>query len=97
MDMFHHGFDHSPESKEVGELLLMLRQGPRRVSEFALEIHTISAGSRWNNAMLKATFRQGLNPEILMEMACHDEPLTLHTLIELAVQLDHLLPAALEK
>lgn len=55
-DMFHRVLDHSPGSKEVGELLLTLCQSPHRVSKFALEFHTIIAGSGLNDAALKAAF-----------------------------------------
>lgn len=69
--MFHQVFDHSSKRMEVGELLLTLCQGPRRM--FTLKFRTIAAGSGWNDAALKAAFRQGFNPEVLTEMACRDE------------------------
>lgn len=72
-------------SKEEGELLLTLCQGPGRVSEFTLEFLTIVAWSGWNDIALQAAFRQGLNREVLTEIACHSEPLILDSLIKLAI------------
>lgn len=42
-----------------------------------LELHTIAAGSRWNKQALKTSFYQDLIPEVLRDMACWDEKLTL--------------------
>lgn len=39
-------FDHTPDGKEISEQLLAIRQGPRRVSEYAMEFHTLAAGTR---------------------------------------------------
>lgn len=49
------------------------------------------AGSGWNELALKVTFQRGLNEMVLTEMACHDESLTLDSLIDLAIRLDNLL------
>lgn len=51
----------------------------------------LAAGSGWNEPTLKAAFRQGLNSEVLNELACCNEQLTLDFLIDLAIRLDHLL------
>lgn len=59
--------------------------------DYALEFRTVVAGSRWNEPMLKTVFRQGLNANILKEMACRDDSSTLDTLIDLAIRLDNLL------
>lgn len=45
--------NQSPEGKDVGELLLSISH---HVAEYALEFHTIAAGSGWNDAALKAVF-----------------------------------------
>lgn len=66
-------------------------QGSTRVGEYTLELHTLAAGSGWEKPALKAALRQDLNLEVLMEMACHDDKLTLDSRINLAISLDHLL------
>ena len=49
------------------------------------------AGSGWNEAALLTMYHQGLNSEILTEMACRDDDLTLDQLITLSICLDQLL------
>lgn len=83
-ELFQHTFDHSPDGREAGDQLLTLTQRARRVSDYALEFRTTTA-------VLKAVFRLGLHPEMLTELACRDEQLTLDSLIGLAIRLDHLL------
>lgn len=71
--LFCYVFDHTPEGKEMGEQLLAVMQGRRNTAEYALEFRMLAAGSRRNESTLKAAFRQGLNPEVLTELACHDD------------------------
>lgn len=89
LELFKCTFDHKPEGKEVGESLLSIKRGDRRVVEYTLEFCTVEAGSGWNEPALKAMFRQGLCPEVLSKMACQDEHLSLDALIDLAIHLDH--------
>lgn len=70
---------------------MTLSQEERHVSEYALEFRTIAAGSGWNSTALKAAFRKGLNSDVLTELDCRDEQLTLDALIDLAIPLDLLL------
>lgn len=91
IQLFRRVFDHSPEGKEVSGRLLTLNQGSRRAAEHALDFRTIAAESGWNESALKAVFRQGLNHNILIEMACCDDDTSLDFLIDLAIRLDNLL------
>uniref|UniRef100_A0A3B4D6I7 CCHC-type domain-containing protein n=1 Tax=Pygocentrus nattereri TaxID=42514 RepID=A0A3B4D6I7_PYGNA len=84
-------FDHPYEGKLSGELLAKLRQGNRSVVEYSLEFRILAASSGWNEAALLVIFRQGLNPDLLNELACEDDDLSLDQLINLAIKLDHLL------
>lgn len=59
--MFCRVFDHVPEGGEVEDSLLSMQQGDRRVVEYALEFCTLAAESSWNELVLKAAFRQGLD------------------------------------
>lgn len=91
IELFCQIFDHSPKGMEVSEQLLTLKQGSRCVVEYLLEFCTLTAGSRWNEPALKVTFCQGLNPQVLTELACQDEQATLNSLIDMFIQLDNLL------
>lgn len=84
-------FDHSPDNRETGEELLSLKQGSRCVADYALKFRTVAARSGWNQPALKTVFRQGLNADIMTELACRDDQLTLDSLIDLAIRLDRLL------
>lgn len=76
---------------EVGDKLLTIKQGKRRVAGYALEFCTIATGSSWNEPALKAAFWQGLNPQVLTELVCQNEQAKVNTLINLAICLDNLL------
>uniref|UniRef100_A0A3B1KC43 CCHC-type domain-containing protein n=1 Tax=Astyanax mexicanus TaxID=7994 RepID=A0A3B1KC43_ASTMX len=91
LDTFRSVFDHSRYGQSNGELLLALKQGHKPVATYALEFRTLAAGSGWNDAALLSVFKNGLNPDILRELACRDEALTLDPLIALSIRLDQLL------
>ena len=84
-------FDHPYEGKISGELLAQLRQGDRTVVDYSLEFRTLAASSGWNEAALLVIFRQGLNADLLNELASKDDDLGLDELITLAIKLDHLM------
>ncbi|KAK1795112.1 hypothetical protein P4O66_010292, partial [Electrophorus voltai] len=81
-------FNHPLEGKACGEMLTKLHQGNRSMSDYTHEFHTVAAGSGWNNAALLLTFRNGLNTEVLHELACWDDEFNLDHLIALAIRLD---------
>ena len=83
-------FDHPHEGRSQGELLVKLRQRNRSVADYALEFRTLAAGSGWNEPALIIAFRNGLNSDILSELACRDDGLSLEGLINLAIRLDQL-------
>ena len=84
-------FDHPYEGKISGELLAQLRQGDRTVVDYSLEFRTLAASSGWNESALLVIFRQGLNADLLNELASKDDDLGLDELITLAIKLDHLM------
>lgn len=63
--MFRRVFDHAPEGKEIREQLLTIKPWRRCAAEYAVEFHTLMAGSGWNETVLKAMFFQALNAEVL--------------------------------
>lgn len=58
--------------------------------EYALEFCSLAAENGWNKPMLKMVFCQGLNADMLMELAHHDDKATLDSLIKLAIWIDNL-------
>lgn len=89
MGCFRHIFDYSSDGRETGEELITMNQVSRCAAKYALEFRTTR--SEWNEPALKTVFHQGLNLEVVMELACCDEQLTLDSLIDLAKRLDQLL------
>lgn len=87
---FQRAFDHSPDGWETGDELMQLKQGSRTAREYALEFRTIAAQSGWNKPALKTTFRRGLDPELLHELACRGEQQTFDDLVDLTIRLDRL-------
>ncbi|KAI4871939.1 hypothetical protein NFI96_006277 [Prochilodus magdalenae] len=87
---FSEVFDHPNEGRSSGELLIRMRQGIRPVAEYALDFRIVAAGSGWNEPALVVTFRNGLHPDLLKELACRDDGLDLDKLIALAIRLDQL-------
>lgn len=83
-------FDHTLEGKEIREWLLTVTQGKWSAAEYALEVCTLTAGNGWNEAALKATFRQGLNSEVLKELEWCDDKVSLDSLIDLSIHFDNL-------
>lgn len=51
----------------------------------SLEFHMLTAGSRWNELALKVTFRQGLDLQVLNELAYQDEQASLDSLIDISI------------
>lgn len=45
----------------------------------------------WNEPALKAAFRQGLNPDLLTELACRNDQVSLESLIEMTICFDYLI------
>lgn len=60
---------HNPEGRAV-------REGERWVSEYALKFCTKT---------LKAVLCQGLTPEVLTELVCHDDQASVDSLIDLSI------------
>ena len=66
-----------------------LRQGTRSVQDFALDFRTLAAG--WNDRALIDHYRCSLREDVRRELACRDTMLSLDELIDMSIQLDHLL------
>lgn len=82
-------FDHPIQSKEGGQCLFSLRQGPNSVTHYALNFRIAAADSGWDRRALQGAFFHGLNENIKDELAARDECNDLETLISLTIRLDN--------
>lgn len=82
-------FDHPIQSKEAGQRLFTLRQGPNSVAQYALNFRIAAAESGWDQTALQGAFFHGLNENIKDELAARDECKDLETLISLTIRLDN--------
>lgn len=87
---FKRVFDHAPERKSAGELLIELKQGECTTAEHALDFRTLAAESGWPDAVLTTMFRRELHINVQKEVACKAMKLSLHELIDLSIQMDYL-------
>lgn len=83
----HWALQQSLDAKEAAEWLLNL-SGAWRVVEYSFEFYTIAAGNRLNKTAIKAVFLHGLKTQMLTELGCQDEHLTLDSLIDMAIRID---------
>lgn len=67
---------------------MRLTQGGRSVTNFAIEFQTLAAACGWNDAALRTQFLNGLSDEIQNEIAAHDVPGSMDTMIELALRVE---------
>lgn len=58
VSLFCRVFNHTTEGKEVGDRLISSNQGCCEVMEYALELRTLAAKSRWNKPSLRTVFHQ---------------------------------------
>lgn len=61
------------------------------MAEYALTFHTLTAGSGWNKPAVKAASLQTFNQEVITELACCDDKMSIDSLIDLAIHLGHLI------
>lgn len=74
-------FSQTTNAISVHNQLLRLRQGRSTVSEYALQFRTIAASSGWNEIALSA-YRQGLNPDICLQLAIYEDSIGIEKLIQ---------------
>eukprot|EP00063_Salmo_salar_P030992 XP_014005827.1 PREDICTED: uncharacterized protein LOC106574453 [Salmo salar] len=89
--LFRSVFDHPMEGREGDECLLRLCQASKTASEFALEFRTIAASTRWTCWLWSPCSAEECGMEVKMDLACHDDNLSLDQLISIAIELDNLL------
>ena len=82
-------FDSTAPSREAAQTLMALRQGRRRVADYAIEFRTLAADSGWNSASLFDAFLHGLSASIKDVLIPLDLPSDLDSLIALAIRTDN--------
>ena len=81
-------FQHTSPGREAARTLLRLRQGRRRVSDYAIDFRTLAAESEWNPAALSDAFFQGLSERIKDQLVSSELPEDLDSLIAFAIRID---------
>lgn len=82
-------FDHPVQGKDAAKRLLSLHQGPRSVTELAIEFRCLAAESGWNEEALHGVFQHALNENIKDELVSLKEPDGLDELISLSIRIDN--------
>lgn len=78
-------FDHDSPAREASRLL---KQGSRRVVDYAIDFHQLAADSGWNGPALNDAFVEGLSEELKDLMAPLDLPTDLEAIINTAIRID---------
>ncbi|KAK1791057.1 hypothetical protein P4O66_002101 [Electrophorus voltai] len=84
-------FYHLYQGRVCGQSLLRLRQGLRNTADYAVEFHTLVAGTHRNEPALVDAFVHGLKTDLQAELACKPEASCLNEVVRLAITYDRLL------
>ncbi|KAK3553387.1 hypothetical protein QTP70_003551 [Hemibagrus guttatus] len=83
---FREVFGRPEGDSSVGERLCRIKQGNLSVSEYALQFRTLAAASGWNEQALITTYRQGLDPQVRLHLAAHEDSMGLEKFIQLSIR-----------
>ncbi|KAF7647276.1 hypothetical protein LDENG_00174840 [Lucifuga dentata] len=81
-------FDRSLSGREAAREILHITQNNHMVSDYAIEFRTLAATCNWDTQALFDVFYHGLSARIKDELATHNLPDNLDSLIELACRVD---------
>uniref|UniRef100_A0A9J7XUZ1 CCHC-type domain-containing protein n=1 Tax=Cyprinus carpio carpio TaxID=630221 RepID=A0A9J7XUZ1_CYPCA len=81
-------FDRSAQGDEAASQLSRLNQNGRSVTDYSIQFRTLAATCHWNEAALRARFREGLKDEIQDEIVTHELPRDFDSLVELALRIE---------
>lgn len=79
-------FQHTTSGREASWTLMKVRQGKRRVSDYAIDFRTLAIQSDWNNSALADVFFQGLSNRVKDQLIATDLPEDLDELIALSIK-----------
>lgn len=82
-------FQHTRPGRDAAQALMRLRQGGRRISDYAIEFRILAAECDWNSSALFDAFIYGLSDRLKDHLAPLDLPATLDSLIALVTRLDN--------
>ncbi|KAK3517636.1 hypothetical protein QTP70_013770 [Hemibagrus guttatus] len=83
-------FEHPAGGKDISVQLMEICQGSESTADYAIRFRTLAAQLEWNDAVLWAMFRAGLNPALQTELACHVEVTSLSQFVATAIRLNNL-------
>lgn len=83
---FREVFSQASHTLSIHDQLFRLRQGKSSVSDYALQFRTLAASSGWNETALITAFRQGLNPDICLQLAIYDDHIGVEGLIQRSIR-----------
>ncbi|KAK3515288.1 hypothetical protein QTP70_013484 [Hemibagrus guttatus] len=83
---FREVFGRPEGDSSVGERLCRIKQGNLSVTEYALQFRTLAAASGWNEQALITTYRQGLDPQVRLHLAAHEDSMGLEKFIQLSIR-----------
>ncbi|XDV14787.1 hypothetical protein PO909_014975 [Leuciscus waleckii] len=81
-------FDRSARGDEAASRLVRLSQEGRSVTDYAIQFQTLAATCNWNEWALPSRFLEGLDDNIQDEIATHELPYDLDSLVELALHIE---------
>uniref|UniRef100_A0A4W6DS42 CCHC-type domain-containing protein n=1 Tax=Lates calcarifer TaxID=8187 RepID=A0A4W6DS42_LATCA len=82
-------FQQTRPGREAARSLMELRQGGRRVADYAIEFRTLATDSEWNPVALFDAFIHGLSEQLKDQLAPLELPPTLEELIALTIKIDN--------
>ncbi|KAK3520197.1 hypothetical protein QTP70_017927 [Hemibagrus guttatus] len=86
VEHFKEVFGKPSWDSSVGEELCKLRQGKLMVTDYAIQFRTLAAKNGWNEQALLAAYRQGLNPQVRLHLAAHEDAIGLERLIQTSIR-----------
>uniref|UniRef100_A0A8C5LWS7 CCHC-type domain-containing protein n=1 Tax=Leptobrachium leishanense TaxID=445787 RepID=A0A8C5LWS7_9ANUR len=81
-------FDPSRRATNAGRSLFHIKQGNRRVSDYAIEFKTLTSEVHWPNDVLTLAFTEGLNEALMFELAPLKLPEHLDHLVDFCIAMD---------
>lgn len=79
---------HTSPGQEPARVLVTLKQGKRKVTDYVIEFRTLAADSKWNAAALADAFFQRLSGSIKDHIVSVDSSEDLDLLIAIAIKKD---------
>ena len=82
-------FDHSSPSREASRVIMQIKRGQQRVTDYAIDFRTLAADSGWNTPALIDAFMNGLQDSIKDQLAPHELPTDLDSIIAMSIRIDN--------